>query len=274
MTNKKWTTIMRERKSVRTFDSSDLRPEHRAALERSLAETPRLMAMPVDFRLLDAEAEGLKSPVIVGARHYLAGKVAAAPMAAVAYGYSFEHLVLAAAALGLGTVWLAATLDRSAFEAAMALKDGEMMPAVSPVGYAAAKRSIRERAMRKAMKSDTRLPFETLFFDGDFGTPFAPEAAGDWATPLEMVRLAPSATNKQPWRVVIDGRQAHFYECRSRGIPKGDTSDIQRVDLGIALCHFELAAKEVGLPGRFAAADPGIASPEGTEYILTYAVEA
>jgi hypothetical protein len=274
MTEKRrWTDVIRARKSVRTFDGRDLSPAHRAALERAMAEAPRLLAIPVTFRWLDAGADGLSSPVIAGAGTYLAGKVKTQPLAAAAYGYSFEHLLLSASALGLGTVWLAGTLDRPAFEAAMALQDDEVMPAASPVGYAA-KRSIRERALRRAVKADARLPFERLFFAGDFASPLAPDAAGSWAEPLAMVRLAPSAVNRQPWRVVTDGQRVHFYECRSRGIAKGETLDIQQVDLGIALCHFELAAKEAGLRGHFAAADPGIACPDRTTYVLTYEAEA
>ncbi|EFV00560.1 nitroreductase family protein [Pseudoramibacter alactolyticus ATCC 23263] len=271
--NKRWTDVIRARKSVRTFDGRDLSPAHRAALERAMAEAPRLLTIPVRFQWLDAEADKLSSPVIVGARTYLAGKVKRQPLAAAAYGYSFEHLLLSATALGLGTVWIAGTLDRPAFEAAVALQADEVMSAASPVGYAA-KRSIRERAMRKAVKADTRLPFERLFFAGDFAAPLTPETAGNWADPLEMVRLAPSAVNKQPWRVVTDGQRVHFYECRSRGISKGDVLDIQQVDLGIALCHFELAAREAGLSGHFAAADPGIACPDHTTYVLTYEADA
>ena len=58
--------------------------------------------------------------------------------------------------LGLGTVWLAATIDRKAFEKAIELKEDEVMPAVSPIGYAAEKRAIRENLMRTGMKPDDR----------------------------------------------------------------------------------------------------------------------
>ena len=43
--------------------------------------------------------------------------------------------------------------------------DGEVLPAASPVGYPAKKRSIRESLMRKGLKSDERIPFDHLFFD-------------------------------------------------------------------------------------------------------------
>ncbi len=78
----------------------------------------------------------------------------------------------------------------------------EVMPAVTPIGYAAEKKSRRETLMRKKMKSDERVPFDELFFAGDFDHPLAEANAGALAAPLQMVRWAPSATNKQPWRVV------------------------------------------------------------------------
>ena len=85
--------------------------------------------------------------------------------------------------------------------------------------------------------------------------------AGDpFAAVLEGVRMAPSASNKQPWRIVRRGGDWHFYLQRTKGYGKGSAlfavlrlADLQRVDLGIALCHFELAARELGLDGRVGA---------------------
>ena len=44
--------------------------------------------------------------------------------------------------------------------------------------------------------------------------------------------------------------------------------DVQKIDLGIAVCHFMTAAG-----GRFAVKDPGIACGADTEYIATVTVE-
>ena len=51
---------------------------------------------------------------------------------------------------------------------------------------------------------------------------------------LETVRLAPSAANRQPWRVVCTADGVHFYKKGSRGMDAGGW-DIQKVDMGIAL---------------------------------------
>ena len=59
---------------------------------------------------------------------------------------------------------LAATISRKAFEKAMEVGDTEVMPAASPVGYPAEKKSIRETMMRKGLQADERMPFGKLFF--------------------------------------------------------------------------------------------------------------
>ena len=81
-----------------------------------------------------------------------------------------------------------------------------------------------------------------------------------------MVRWAPSAVNRQPWRVVVDGKSACFYEKKSRGYVDADGWDLQKVDMGIALYHFAYALDE---KVRLSIADPGLPVPEGTAYIAT-----
>ena len=118
----------------------------------------------------------------------------------------------------------------------------------------------------------TALPFASLFFDGTFDTPLSESKASTLKNALEAVRLAPSAVNKQPWRAVVDGDTVHFFEKRSKGHAGDDGWDLQKVDLGIALCHFELAAQSCGLQSVFTVCDPAIALPENTRYIASYRV--
>ena len=51
-------------------------------------------------------------------------------------------------------------------------------------------------------------------------------------------------------------------------------ADLQRVDMGIAMCHFELVARERGLAGSWVVRDPGIPLPgKDTEYTVTWVAE-
>ena len=61
---------------------------------------------------------------------------------------------------------------------------------------------------------------------------------------MECVRFAPSAVNKQPWRIIVADQGFHFYEKRDRGYIGEKTGDLQKIDVGIALCHFAMGLEE------------------------------
>lgn len=264
---------IKNRVSVRTFDKSAVSESVINKIKDYINQVDNPFNVSIEFQILDAKKYGLSSPVIIGADTYVAAKYKKVPMAEIAFGYAFEKFILFSTSLGLGTVWLAATIDRKAFEKAIELKEDEVMLAVSPIGYAAEKRSIRENLMRKGLKSDDRLSFKKLFFKGDFQNALKESEAGRLLLPLQMLRLSPSATNKQPWRVVVDGNMVHFYEEKTKGYAKENTGDIQKVDIGIAICHFEIAANEQGLKGNIIQNDPEITAPNNAEYIGTYKLE-
>ncbi len=264
---------IKNRVSVRTFDKIQIPELTMDDIKKYISQIENPFQVPIEFRCLDVKEYALSSPVILGESTYVAAKYKKVPNAEIAFGYSFEKFILFATSLGLGTVWLAATIDRKAFEKAMGVKENEAMPAVSPIGYAAKKRSMREKLMRKGLKSDDRVLFEKLFFNGNFNNPLKEAEADYWLIPLQMLRLSPSATNKQPWRVVVEKKRIHFYEEKTKGYEQERTGDIQKVDLGIAICHFEIAAKEQGLKGNIIQNDPGFAVPKNTEYIATYKLE-
>ena len=264
---------IRTRRSVRTFDGNDLKPEDAEKIVKfaEMAENP--YDIPITWKVLNAGKHGLSSPVIVGTDTYIAGKLRRVPHAEEAFGYTFEKVVLFAWELGVGTTWIAGTMNRDAFEKAMEIASDEVMPCVSPLGYPAQKMSFRETVMRKGVKAASRVPFEELFFDGSFEKPLTKEAAGKLADALEAVRLAPSAVNKQPWRIVLSEGAAHFYEKRSRGCDDGSW-DIQKIDMGIALCHFELSAAACGAKLFFEIRDPELAGAEELTYIATFGFKA
>ena len=247
---------IKSRRSVRTFDGTALRRDDAQKIIEFAKQAGNPYGIPIEWRILDSKEYGLSSPVIVGTDTYIAGKMHRVPHAEEAFGFTFEKVVLFAEGLGVGATWIAGTMKRDAFEKAMALSDGEVMPCVSPLGYPAKKMSVRESLMRKGIKADGRLAFGDLFFDGSFDKPLTAETAGALARVFEAVRLAPSAVNKQPWRAVLSGNKVHFYEKRSGGYDNG-VWDIQKIDMGIALCHFELAVNELGIKTEFEISDPG-----------------
>ncbi len=266
------TRSIQSRRSVRTFDGRQISPAEIQNLMAFMATIENPYKLPVEFALLDAKQNGLSCPVVSGTELYVAGKIKQLPQASVAFGYAFEVLLLYAQSLGIGSVWLGGTMNRPAYEKAMHLAADEMMPCAAALGYPAKKMSLKETVMRKAVQADVRLDFESLFFKEDFYTPLKKEDAQALAHPLEMVRLAPSAVNKQPWRAVVTGDTVHFYLKRSKGFSAA-AIDMQKVDMGIALCHFDLAAKEVGLKATFVVSPPAVETGSDVEYIASYRIK-
>lgn len=260
--------LVKSRRSVRSFDGQALRPADREKLARYLENIPNPFGVPVRFVLLDAEEQGLSSPVITGEKLYVAGIVPKGPNAEPAFGFSFEKLVLFAWSLGIGTTWIGGTMKRENFERAAGLREGEMMPCVSPLGYPADKPSLREAMMRRAVGADARLSPEKLLFDGAWGVPLKPERE-ELREALEMLRRAPSAVNRQPWRIVAKDGAFHFYEKKDKGYVSEKTGDLQKVDLGIALCHFVTGLEAKGLRAELSLSDPGLSVPENADYVAT-----
>ena len=92
-----------------------------------------------------------------------------------------------------------------------------------------------------------------------------------------MVRIGPSASNKQPWRIVRQDQFWRFYLQRTPGYREDpikrilDLCDLQRLDMGIAMCHFELSARELGLMGKWLIEEDINKSPDAlTEYVVSW----
>ena len=227
--------------------------------------------IPVDLRLIDAETYGATSRVIRGTSWYVVGSLPRCPHAEEAFGYVVERLVLPATAHGLGTAWLAGTIDRPAFEHVVGVDRDEnrIMPAVIAVGVPAARMSALERVMRSKLHADERAPWDTLFFQGDLAHPMtSPDACGPTlAAALSCVRLAPSAQNLQPWRLVCSDGHIDLFEDRT--LPLRSIGDVQLVDMGIAMLHLEAGLAQRGVRGTWSFDGPA-AGAAGASASATY----
>jgi hypothetical protein len=237
--------------SCRTFDGRPLSGDERRRVEELLAGphgSP--FGSRLRFALLDTVPTGGTAParlgtwgIIRGAPSFVGGAVAIGPGAYEDYGFALERIVLGLTGMGLGTCWLAGTLRREQFEARLRLSAGETLPAVTPVGHRAVRPSLTDSVMRFGARSARRRPWEDLFG-------VSRQDAGPWGSCLEAVRLAPSATNAQPWRVVMQAAPPVFHLGLAG--PASPASH-RRLDAGIAMCHFSLAAAHIGRPGSWVA---------------------
>lgn len=263
-----------KRYSCRTYDNKPLSAE----LKNKLLSYAKALQNPygpkIRVQLIEKESAANAQKlgtygVINGASTYLGVTVVDAPMALEAIGYDFERLVLYATSMGLGTCWLGGTFNRSAFTEAMEIREGELFPILSPIGFPATRKSLAEKIMRSAVKAGSRQPWKKLFYKDDFNTPLSQEKSGEYSFTLEMLRLAPSAVNGQPWRVVLEEDKVHFYKKHS-ATSELSGLDMQRIDMGIAMCHFDMAAKEQGMHGSFVMEEPDIKAPSDLHYTASW----
>ena len=240
---------IQKRRSVRTYTGEPLREEHIAQIREYINQLEAPFGIKARIELINTHAN--ETPIKLGtygwiknACDYMALIFEEAPFAETAAACMFEQAILFCTGLGLGTCWIGGSFSRSDFKKQIHLNTNEKLRIVSPVGYAHDSRSFMEKYVVNAEKKHaSRKSFGELFFDKNFNTPLTKINAGVFLTPLEMVRLAPSANNKQEWRVLIQDNALHFY--------KDPYPMFDSIDMGIAICHFELSCKELGIEGKF-----------------------
>jgi len=206
---------------------------------------------------------------IKGAQEFVVGVIETSDYYKENYGYILEAIILAVTDLDLGTCWLGGTFNKSLFSTKINCQKNEIVPAITPIGYTPEKRRTKEKVIRAFTKADSRFPWSKIFFEKSFSTVLPRETIGRYETLLEMVRLAPSAGNKQPWRVLKEKEteKFHFYVKSSQ---QKVYNTFINVDVGIAICHFDLTAKEVGIEGRWEFLSPDIDTPEDLKYIISW----
>lgn len=164
----------------------------------------------------------------------------------VDFGYLFEQIILELTQAGFGTCWLGGTFQRQALKEYT--QEGMIIPAITPVGYPEDKKSLAERAIRFAIKADRRKHFHEMFFEQDDKHPLKDHAKEEHPLGhiLELIQLGPSASNKQPWRIIIDQNQMHFYLERTPNYAASMPFVMQALDIGIALAHAEIGFHHEG----------------------------
>lgn len=254
---------MKERRSVRSFNGKPLSESQMTDLRKAIEDSYTLFGGDITIRLKSFDIKGDFKPstygVIKGVTDFFLMAIGEGEDSDLTAGFQFEQIVLKAWQLGLGTCWIAGTYKGSQFDEREQWPEGESLKIICPVGVAEKPRMM-EKMMRLTIGSNNRKPFSTLFFEDDFKKPLNPE--NKFGEALQMLRLAPSSTNSQPWRVLMKGDKVMFYYK-----PK---YPITVIDMGIGICHFYETEKFHGFDGTFEKETDAPTAPEDWKYLISY----
>ncbi len=284
---KQYSNLIKSRRSVRTYIHEPLSEENGILLQEyidNLSDVP--LGVKTRFIIIEAGSMGQNAiklgtyGFIKGAYTFICAAAKKEEFSLISLGYQMEKIVLYATELGLGTCWLGGTFNRGSFAKAVNLGQDEFLPIITPIGVAVQKLRMREKLVRKGANSDRRNPFETMFFLNNFSTRLLKESSNKYINALEMVRLAPSASNKQPWLIVLDSKKDvfHFYLNRLNNYTGNKLGfEMQEIDIGIAMCHLELALMDEEITGEFYVDSPKIKTPETksseVKYMISFKVK-
>ena len=270
---------IKTRVSCRTYQDRLLtEDDKRKLLDFCQLMTRGLHGEKISYRLIEHDAKDLKKRKLAGyglfknARNFIIGIIDKSDFHYVSYGYILEHVILKATELGLGTCW-AGDFDPYLIKN-VAVNGNQIIPAICLVGYAAAKRTLIEKAARLAIQASKRRDWDKFFFSGDFALPLTPDKAGPHADALELLRLAPSSGNTQPWRVVKEKKQDVFHFFKKVVNKRYERKKLHDIDIGIAMCHFELGAANNHIAGRWKKSEHKIQEiPTGISYMVSWIID-
>lgn len=274
---------MRKRQSIRTYETQNIiesdynkitdyiNKEHN--LIGPFEKKGKINLIQVTDNVTDKGIKLGTYGFIKNPRAYLVGVTDNNKYSLLDFAYTFHRLVLYLTELGMGTCWMGGTFNRHSFEKKLQLGEGEFIPCITPIGYPKNKQRVFDKAVRFVVKADNKKPWDKLFYDSNFEVPLVKENAGLFEIPIEMVRLGPSASNKQPWRLVLseDRKVCHFFIEHTPNYSAKLGYDMQMLDMGIAMCQFELACKELNIEGQLELKDPKMdLKNEQIEYIASW----
>ena len=234
------------RVSTRTFNKQELSGKDIQKIEAILEEYKSVKG-PFDhvfkfnFRLNDSKSPESRKVGTYGVLRHVPGFIGGICenefKSLVDYGYIFERVILELTKEEYDTCWIGGTFKRKDFE--KKLNENEIVPAISPVGFRALKRTMIERFVRNSAESDNRKIFDEIFKDYNTLEPLNDTFENPIMQCLDLVRKGPSASNKQPWRAYLDNDIVHFYLKRTQRYPSDSFPyDIQALDIGIAISNF------------------------------------
>jgi nitroreductase len=242
------------RRSVRKYDPAPLDAATLGEIRTYVnGLVPLRPDIATEFRLL--VAADVKTRLAVKAPHYVAVSAEAKDGALTHVGFMLQQLELFLSVNGIGACYLG--MARPEKEAL----DGMRHEFVILLAFGRAAEGAPHRVDRQEF--DRRQPEDVSRVDGAIARQV-----------VEAARFAPSAVNSQPWRFAGSDASIRVYCAKPNPLTALVMGRVNKIDMGIALCHLWVAAEHFGKQASFtfdAAADgtPAEKTPAGHYYVAT-----
>jgi nitroreductase len=248
MDNNDLYSVLFQRKSIRKYDLTLLSDSTMAEIMNFVRSLQPLDASIKTEMKFVSQTEVQHNLLRIKAPHYLVAFSENKPGYLTNIGFMLQQLDLFLAAKGFGSCWQG--IPRPIHE----VRAGSELEFVIVMSFGMAREPLYRNSMQEFKRKPLAQISNTIGLD-DL---------------LEPVRLAPSATNSQPWFFSGDNRLLHAYCAKTNFLKALIYEKMNQVDMGIALYHLWLAAQVSGKNAAFsqnagAKANP----PDGYYYICS-----
>jgi nitroreductase len=228
MDNAKFYDTMFKRKSVRKYDMSPLDDKTLNDIKSFISNiNPLISGIKTDLQVISQN--DVKSFMSIKAPHYVVVFSENRDGYLTNVGFMLQQLDLYLSANGLGACWQGMAKPAKDIVSKSELEFVIMLAFGKPA----------EELYRNDRSQFKRNSIEAIRDKTDFDEL------------LEAVRIAPSATNSQPWHFDIEGTKLYANCIKLNPIKAIIMEKMNKIDMGIGLCHLSIAAKHSGKEVNF-----------------------
>jgi nitroreductase len=212
-----------KRKSIRNYDSAPMDQNHLEEISKNLsALNPMSPEIKTEFKIISPDQVTRKS--MNKAPHFIAAFSEAKDAYKTNIGFMLQQMDLYFSATGIGSCWLG--LPQPTKE----VKKSSNLEFIILMSFGNSKETLHRTSVSQFKRKP--LPEITNIEGAD--------------VLLEPARLAPSAINLQNWYFTGDKNLIHAYSSKPGFLRNIAGGSYFPVNMGIAICHLQLAAEHLG----------------------------
>lgn len=235
-----------KRKSIRKYQEKKLSQKELTEIKNFLNEA-EVLDPEIKFEAKIVNSEGVKSLLPIKSPHYLQFFSEEKGDHLLNAGFILQQLDLYLSARDLGSCWFGMAKPKKEI-----IAESDLEYVITLVFGRPAEASLRD-----SIEDFDRKPLSEI------------KEGENHYDLLEAVRLAPSATNGQPWYFISEEDEIHLYQLEPNFIKKFFYEKMNRIDMGIALAHLWLAAEEHNKDFKFEKLAKSPKKVENYNYLAT-----